>query len=246
MPKCRHASRRRPAAAARGGFRRRDRADAVLQRDRRRRQRALRRGDLCAHAGPGRGDDGLRPAARRRARGAGDRRHRRDPRHAVPAGSHRGRVDAGGVRGVGADSAGHPAGVDLHRRVRARRGRPARRAPGDHALEIRRLDAPPASRGAARRERVVRRRRRRAHVGGPCRRNRLVPAHHSLGSRRAGGQRGRQVLRRPAVAGGWPGAVHRPAGACAGSLLHCRDAGVGAAAPRRGAHGAAVGPAREV
>ncbi len=52
-------------------------------------------------------------------------------------------------------------------------------------------------------------------------------------SRRAGGQRRRQVLRGAAVARGWAGAVHRQAGACARSLLHRRDSRVGAATPRR-------------
>ena len=63
-----------------------------VQRDRRRRQRALRRGDVWADPRARRGDDRIRHRAQRRARGAGHRRHRRDPRHAVPAGPHRRRA----------------------------------------------------------------------------------------------------------------------------------------------------------
>ena len=80
---------------------------------------------------------------------------------------------------AGRDPSRHAAGVHLHRRVRAGGGRSARRPARDDALEVRRRAATAAPRGARRRERAVRRRRRRADLGGPGRRNRPVPAHHS-------------------------------------------------------------------
>ena len=75
--------------------------------------------------------------------------------------------------------------------------------------------------------------------------NRPVPARHSLRPRRAGRQRGGAVLRRAAVAGGRPGAVHRPARA-----RRRIDASTAATrawalrAPRRGTDRRAAGPAR--
>ena len=98
MPIWVHASCRRPAAAARGRLRRGDRADAVLQRHRRRRRRALRGGHLRTDRWPGRGHIGVRHRAQRGSRRACHRRHRGDPRHAVSARPHRRRAAEGGRR----------------------------------------------------------------------------------------------------------------------------------------------------
>ena len=247
MPNWRHASRRRPAAAARGGFRRRDRADAVLQRDRRRRQRALRRGDVRADArARSRRRPGFDLAAQRRARGAGHRRHRRDPGHAVPAGAHRRRADAGGVATRWRGSGPAP-GWCRSAPARSSSPRPACSTGGPRP----RTGSSPTTCARLHPEVLLDENVLFVDDGDV-----LTSAGLAAGidlclhiirarSRRAGGQRGRQVLRGAAVAGGRPGAVHRPAGACAGSLLDGGDAGVGAAAPRRGAHGAAAGAARE-
>src|SRR5882757_8331913 len=115
--------------------------------------------------------------------------------------------------------------------------------PRGHALEVRRRAAAAAPQGASRRAGAVRRRRRRAQLGGPCRGNRLVPAHHSCRSWRAGGQRGGPLLRGAAVARGRTGAVHRSASANRRRRVDGRHPRVGAAPSRRRADRRATGQA---
>ena len=70
-------------------------------------------------------------------------------------------------------------GVVLHRGVRARRGRPPRRAPRDHALAGHRGARPSPSVGARRSPGPLRRRRRRAHVRRCGGEHRPRPAHRA-------------------------------------------------------------------
>ncbi len=121
----------------------------------------------------------------------------------------------------------HPDGLDLHRGVRARRGRAARRPARDDPLGVRRPAHRALPAGPDGRRRAVHRRRRRAHQRRPERRRRPLPAPDPARPRLRGRQPGRAALCRTAVARWRPGAVHRAARAraCPTSRPHPRGTG---------------------
>ena len=133
--------------------------------------------------------------------------------------------------------AGHPDRVDLHRRVRPRRGRAARRSARDHALAAGRAVPQRLPAGAARRGPAVHRRRRHPHVGRPRGGRGPLPPSDPPRLRQRGGEPGRAALRRTAVAGRWSVTVHRARRTGGRQRRHRADPRVGARAarPRRSA-----------
>ena len=107
--------------------------------------------------------------------------------------------------------AGPPLRIDLHRRLRPRRGRPARRQAGDHALGDGRGAEPalPESRGRGRPH--LRARRQRLHLGGGDGRHRPGARHDRGGPRPQPGAPGRALARGPSQADRRPVAVQQPA-----------------------------------
>ena len=104
-----------------------------------------------------------------------------------------------------------PAGLDLHRGVRARRRRRVGRPPRHHPLARRRRPRgalPPSPRRA---RRALRRRGNAAHVGGRRLRPRPVPAHPPHRPRRRAREPHRPPSRRPTPPRGRPGPIRRPA-----------------------------------
>ncbi len=165
---------------------------------------------------------GLEAAA---GRGHGPRR--RIPRGLRPAAG-------GGARGVAASGGRRRADrLDLHRRLRPRPRRPARRPPGDHALVLRRGDGGALPRGRGRPERALCRGRAGGHVGRARRGDRPLPAPDPVRSRRADRLPGRPGDGRRPASGRRPGAVHR-AGAAGGQRRRLARGGaaVGARPPR--------------
>ena len=155
------------------------------------------------------------PGARRRRARHADRRRRRG--HA--RGGFGPRADRLAARGGAARA---PTRERLHRRLPARGGRAARRAPRHHALvRLRRARAPlPARPGRAGSD--LRARRHRLYVGGCHRR------HGSRPRAGRGGSRARARARRGALAGAVPQAAGR---AVAVQRAALRPAGLAPAAP---------------
>ena len=162
------------------------------------------------------------------------RRHRDRPRHhGRPAPDDGVSARATPTAALRRASGRRPAGLDLHRRVRAGRGRPARRAAGDDAL-----GATPT--GSARcypagaldpdvlfvdDGDVL----TSAGVGG---RDRPVPAHGSRATTAARWPTRGPPLRGAAVAGRRPGAVHRAPAAAPADSSTGAGPGLGAGASR--------------
>ena len=84
-----------------------------------------------------------------------------------------------------------PGAQPVHRGLRARRRRAARRPPGDHALEVRGRASQALSAGRCGSRGALRRRGPGDHQRGDGRRDRRLPARHPPGARRRGGQRDR-------------------------------------------------------
>lgn len=143
---------------------------------------------------------------------------------------------AGADRRARRDQARHPAGLPLHRLLRPRRRRAARRPARHHALAARArvpagLPARPARRGGP-----LRGRRRHPHLGGRGRRCRPLPLHDPPGPGFRRRQPRRAAVRGPAVARRRPGPVHRPARPRTHRRHHHRHPGLGSGTPRRADH----------
>ena len=229
------------------GFRRGHRADAVRRRRRRRRRRRSTTWWCAASTTePVRDDQRFRHGARRRGRGAGDRRHRRHPRHAVSAGARRRRAGPRRRAPRSTRSGRAPGMVSICTGafVLAAAGLLDGR-PRDHALEVRRRRCAGCIRGCCVDENVlfvddgdvltsaglaagidlclhIIRSDHGAQVANAVARYCVVPPW------REGGQA--QFIDR-----------HLPV---AGRRLHRRHPRVGAATPRRGPDRRAAGPAR--
>ena len=125
--------------------------------------------------------------------------------------------------------------LGLHRRLPARRGRPARRPPRHHALGLVRRARPAPSRGRGRARPDLRARRRRDHLGGRDRGHGPRARAGGGGPRPRRGARDRPLARAVPQAPRRPGAVQRPARRPDGRpRAAARAAGVDAGQPRRG------------
>ena len=187
--------------------------------------------DLLARRGRSADDERLRghPAGRPRRPAPG--RHDRRPRLRRPA---RAAARGGAGRAARRRAPRRPRALGLHRRLRARPRRPARRPPGDDALGLGggAGAALPAGRGRPRR--ALRRRGRGADLGRAQRRDRPQPARDPQGLRRRRRRAGRPPHGRGAAPRGRPGAVLQDR-ARRGRRLAGADPALGRRAPRRAA-----------
>ena len=129
-------------------------------------------------------------------------------RAARPRSGH-GRAEAVDRRAAAGGGPRHADRVDLHRGVRVRGDRTARRDAGDHALAGRRGAGGAVPGAGGRPGRALRRQRAVPHVGGRGGGARPVPAHDPARPRLGGGGRRGAVLRDAAGTRGRAGAVHR-------------------------------------
>ena len=177
----------------------------------RRRRAALRVLDLLAGRRPGGDDDRASsslPAGR--PRGAGRRRDRRRPR-ATARSSTRCRMRSLAALGDAAD-ARRAGDLGLHRRLRPRPRRPARRPPGDHPLGLGGGAGGPLPAGRGRPRRALRRRRRGDDLGRAQRRDRPLPCTSSARTSAPRPARPRRAPhgRRPHREGGQAQFIERP------------------------------------
>ena len=202
-----HAPRRRPLPRLDRRLRPLGPGPGLLLGHRRRRGAALRVLDLLGRRRPGADDDRLRDRPPGRPRGARPRR-RRSSSPATPRSSTRrpprstDALRAAAARGARVD-------LGLHRRLRPRPRRPARRPPGRDPLGLGRGRSRRASRGRGRPRRALRRRGRGDDLGRAQRRHRPLPARDPQGLRRRGRRAGRAPHGRAAAPRGRPGPVHR-------------------------------------